>query len=217
MALIVFGPQWFFGIDSIFECISVVVVFLVAWFSHKAYKLTKEDRYQTMSRAFGLIGGGILAKIITNIFIYSSIKTTMPVQQIDILYDIGYLLSRYLYVLGLLLLLVMIVLKIKDRRNITLFALMSLLLIWISYYSYYVFHSLAAVLILFIVQHFYNNCQTSKKTTSKCVFMSFLCLLLAHLTFMAVEFWRPAYVLAEGLQLFGFLSLAANYIMIMRR
>lgn len=217
MGAIVFGPNWFFGIDSIFEVVSAIVALLIAWFSYKSYKVMKDSKFKSMATSFALIASGLIVKIVTNLSIYAGVKGMNPIEHVELIYEIGYFLARYLYILGLLILLIVIVLKIVDRRNIMLFALMSLVLIWLSYYSYYVYHGLAATVLVLIVQHFYNNCNAHKTTTARCVFVSFASLLVAHLTFMAVELYRPAYVLAEGIQLFGFLNLAANFLLIMKR
>ncbi|MEK6874862.1 MAG: hypothetical protein AABX52_03890 [Nanoarchaeota archaeon] len=217
MATIIFGPNWFFGIDSIFELISVITLLLIALYSNKIYNLTKDTKYKTMMSSLLFIASGMLLKILTNLSIYLSIGKAIPTQYIELLYDTGYFLSRYLYIIGLMMMLIILVLHIKEWRIRTLFGIFLLIAILFSYYSYYVFHILSIILLILIVQHFYNNYTTRKTATSRCVFVSFLCLTIAHILFILVEYNRIFYVIAEGIQLFGFLNLLVNYIMIHRR
>ncbi|MBI4448961.1 hypothetical protein HY641_02965 [Candidatus Woesearchaeota archaeon] len=227
MATFVFGPQWFLGIDSMFEMISVVIALAIAWYSRKAHKLTDDAKYQSISAAFFLIAIGMALKIATNFSIYHSIKTLAvmgattalsPAEQLELIYDIGYFLARYLYINGLMLLLITLVLKVRDTRIIALFSLFNLIAILLSSEPYHIFHGLAITLLLFITHYYYQNSKSRKTTTSKCVFYAFTFLLLAHTSFVLVsESWRVPYVIGEALQLFAFLLLATNLILIMRR
>ena len=46
------GPNWFFGIDSIFELVGTIILFMVFLMSYKAYRLTNMQGYKYYSLAF---------------------------------------------------------------------------------------------------------------------------------------------------------------------
>ena len=61
-----FSPEWFHGIDSIFEIVSIIVALLIALYAYKIYKFSKVNKYKFFSWAFLLIAIAYIFKILTN-------------------------------------------------------------------------------------------------------------------------------------------------------
>ncbi len=66
-----FSPQWFYGKDLVFDVISIIVLFLISYFSFQCYRLNKQNKRQgILSTSFLIIAIGFLAKVIVNYVIY---------------------------------------------------------------------------------------------------------------------------------------------------
>ncbi|MDP3919019.1 MAG: hypothetical protein Q8Q35_03925, partial [Nanoarchaeota archaeon] len=61
MALVLNGPIWFRGIDTIFTFVFALITLLVAMLSYKAYRLTEEKRHKYFTMAFFLISAAFIS------------------------------------------------------------------------------------------------------------------------------------------------------------
>ena len=64
MGYILYTPSWFFGIDSIFEFISVFVTIFIGYYSYKIYKLVSDKKYFYFSLSFMFIAISFIARAV---------------------------------------------------------------------------------------------------------------------------------------------------------
>ena len=67
----VVSPEWFYGIDYLFDSVSVIVALLITFFSYKSYKYTSQKKYLYFALSLFLVAAAFLAKILATIPIYS--------------------------------------------------------------------------------------------------------------------------------------------------
>lgn len=222
----VYAPRWFFGIDSLFEIVSVITGLLIAYFGYKTYKFTKQKRYLYFSASFFLVAMAFLA----NIFSYLVFYTRELKKQIIGLTSINvYVLKEIVWVsewaafasiflmLAAFLLLVIISFKIKHRIvNFLLFYFIIVATLY-SKHSFIFFHATLAVLLGSLVVHYYNNYKLRKIISRKLVVISFLIIFLSQIFFMASAFNAILFVLAQIIQLTGYLVLLITLILVLKK
>lgn len=228
MLQLVFSPKWFFGYDIIFEILGVIATLMIAIYSFKLYKFSGKElhNYKYLGLSFLALAVSFLAKIATNFVLYyhRTVKDTLGdiiikhnlIEKSNIFFQMGYDVHRFLMLLAFFGI-YWLISRSDDHEHQWLFAYMIFIIALFSFNVYYVFHLTAAVLLLFIAKHYYNICfcKDAKKKNLKRAhmnFAAFFMLLLSQLSFIFV-FANPAiYVVAEVLQLAGFVTFLINMI-----
>jgi len=225
MADFICGPNWFYRADIIIEMISLVVAFLIAFFSYKAYNLTRERRYFFFALAFFLIGVSFVSKLYGLIFACSTLNkaiigystaVTQKIEFIRFVYSMGYFLQRFIMLVGLLVL-TALCLKISNKKVLSLLVIFVFIATWFSDQTYLIYHVIAAVLLVYISLYFYVNYLIKKTFNARLVPMSFFLLLASQIFFIFVLYNMHFYVLANLLQLAGFVLLLVAYILVVKK
>ncbi len=215
-------PDWFREIDTAFEAVSILVTFLIAIASYKFYTLTKEKKYLWFSASFFTIAVSYIFKILTNIIVYSEQgigqellgKYTLTYQYIQEYYYFeifGTLAFRFAMLLGLFGL-YWIICKCKDRKSIPLTIFLLFLTTIFSNIQYIAFHGTAALLLGAIIWQYYQLDKSIKQSFQRAgPPLAFAILFLSQLIFSILFLTPHIYVIAETVQLLGFLVLLYGY------
>src|SRR3989339_586586 len=101
---IIYSPTWFYGKDIVFDIINVFVLFLIAFFVRKYYKLAENKNYLYLAISFFMVGVSFLFKIMMNFTIYYHILETRDfgivtftyhtMRSSDTLFFVGFLIYR---------------------------------------------------------------------------------------------------------------------------
>ncbi len=226
MIRFVFSPTWFLGIDSIFEMVTVLVTLLVAIYSRKVYKFTKEKNYKLFSYAFLLICISYVINILMDISIYYPTTKVVRIgiftvvthtfQKLDVFYAIGYFVLRFLLLLGL----VGIFLTLDKKRN----KKYGFLLVYLAFisalfgnYLYHVFHITGSIFLMLIFIYYYKNYRNYKSRTSFLVASSFFLIFLSQIIFVTLSIHPILYVIGESVQLLGYGALLLAFILILKK
>ncbi len=226
MYKLVFAPHWFSGIDCIFEVVAVIVTFLIAMYVYKLYKFSKDRQYQYFSYAFLAIAFSFIFKILTNITIYGEVLekhshglyhlTFKIIQRVDLLYTAGHLLHRFLFLMGLLGIFCIIGKLWSPKQIILNIFLISLVTIF-SAYKYFAFYLTSTLILAFIVHSLYKNHKAVCNKKTFCITTAFYILLISQIAFIFVVLSKYIYVVAEVIQLAGFVMLLAYYYMLAKK
>lgn len=232
MVTLILSPNWFKGIDSLFEIISLIICLLISYYGFKIYDFVKQKKYKTVALSFLFIALSFAIKVITNLSIYfqyhklkllllSAMSSTFPaltskIIKIQLIYYVGYFSYRFLFLLGLILLLSLF-LKITDKRITSIFIVFSIIAAFFSYYYYYTFHIVSTTLLFFIFMYFYENYTIKKLASAKYITIAFFLLLISQLVFIFVLFDAKIYVFGEIIQLVGFLILLYYYFLVSKK
>ena len=224
----VFSPKWFYGFDSVIEFIAIVVSVLLVYYSYKCFKLTKENKYLYFSTAFLSITLAFIAKIIGTLAIYrpaitrsaigSTIHqtfTSLTPYYINALAFIAYI---FFMLLGFMILFLIISkLRWSNQRVLVLLVYFVFLATWISVIHYQLFYLTSFVLLLLITYSYYNNYIEIKSDKARFVTIAFGILLVSQAFFVFVIYSRNIYVLAELIQLLGFVYLLIPFVLIFKK
>ena len=223
---IVFSPRWFYGTDLIFDAVSVIVLFLISYFSLKYYQLNKSNKnYLYLALAFLTIAVSFIVKIVINFKIYFTAVeqattnivafTQLRLWSSHALYTFGTLASRALLLFGLYL-----VYRLSEKKGTkwTEHALMLFLIGVIVYFTqdlYYVFHAIALVLLILISYNYIRLYFKNKNINTKLLSISFMLMAVSQLIFVFIRLDFRLYVIAEAIQLAAFIILLITFIMVL--
>jgi hypothetical protein len=233
-----FTPGWFNGWDIIFNVIGLVIVFLIAAYSWRLYRVNKENRFAYLSAAFLLVAISLFFKTFTSSVLYFT-----PIRDVaaEVLRPVAGIagsslsLARIYYraafffqmvsMLGAWLLMFFISQKPRARlkkyyevSQIGLFVYLLLLISFISNFRFVVFYLTSAVLLGLIVLNYYKNyLNTNKNKSAYNVMLAFLFIFAGNIALIFVFLYNKLYVLGELLMLIGFLILLFTYQRVTKR
>ncbi|MBS3103278.1 hypothetical protein J4458_07585 [Candidatus Woesearchaeota archaeon] len=224
----VFSPKWFYGFDSVIELIAVIVSILLVYYSYKCFKLTKENKYLYFSTAFLSLTFAFISKIIGAFAIYKPSITRTALgstihQAFTSLtpYDIN-AIAFVVYIFFTLLAFMILFLIIsrltwKNQRVIILLLYFVFIATWISIVHYQLFYLTSFALLLLIAYSYYKNYTEVRSNKAWFVLIAFSILLISQAFFVFVIYSKTIYVLAELMQLLGFVYLLIPFILIFKR
>lgn len=231
-------PQWFNGVDLVFDSISLVVAFLIAAYSWSIYRKQGENKFAYFALAFVFVGLAFLFKIITQGLIYYAPWRTLVTQALipvvgkgttginysDLFFRGGFFMSM-VTMLGAWLLIFFVsqrrtgrLQKYYDVSQIALFAYLLILISIVSNFKYFVFFLTSCVILGMTVLNYYKNyLNTNCNPKAFWVMMAFLAILVGNIFFVFVVLTDIFYVVGEIFMLVGFLMLLHTYRSIRRR
>ena len=226
MIQVVYTPQWFYSKDLLIDTISAFVLLLIASFAVRYYKLNKKNKnYLYLAGSFFLIAMSFLFKILTNFTIYYKVFVTRhlgdfiltypTIQVSNILFLAGFLFYRLLTLLGLYML-YSIHQKNQSKSNIFLMVFFILILTYFSELEYFIFHIVALALLALITLQYYRTYRKNKQPASKFVTASFAIIGVSQIFSIFVFYNNVYYVIAELIQLVGYLILLMTFIRVLR-
>jgi hypothetical protein len=212
----------FYGIDSIIEFLIIIVACIISLYSHKIYKIVKEENYKYFSWAFLFIAVSFLFKILSNFTIMDRVK----IVGVNFVYTI-FAQSRYMPIIDFFsfifyktfhligfLILFLILTKTNKKDKIALYIYLSIITILFSIYFNFVFHMTLVIILLILTLHFHDNYKEHKNTNTLLVYSAFVIILISHFVFVFSDMNSIFYMVGEGSLLIGFLCLLINHIKI---
>ena len=219
---LIYNPRWFFGKDIYVDLVSVIVLFMIAFFSYRYYGLSKRKKYAIFSTSFLLMAVSFIFKIVTNFTLYHQkletktfgliTYTYSTLQQSDILFQLGFLFHRLLMLFGLYLL-YSIYAKPKKGTSFLIFYLIVVSTIFMRS-AYFIFHLSSLILLILISLYYIKNYK--KSYNNKLLFTSFLTIILSQLLFMFIKFDLTLYIVAEFVQLLAYIVLLITIIRVLK-
>ncbi|MEA2037457.1 MAG: hypothetical protein U9O94_08150 [Nanoarchaeota archaeon] len=215
MAYVV-GPTWFYGIDYVFDLVSVVVGLLICFFAYRAYRYTSQKKFFYFSASFFFIAVAFISKILATTPVYSKelkVKTiglvtvtSNIIQPVTWINQFGISIARFLMLFAFLILL-MVSLKIKDKKIIALFIYFLIISTTFVSVSYIVFHITLLLMLGILFLNYRRNYLKVKSKNAKMVMYSFLAIFLSQIFFIFDGLVEHFYVIGESIQLVGYLIL----------
>ena len=221
MVTLIFSPRWFYGIDSLFDIVFVLVSILIAAFARKAFRLTRERKFLSLYWAFVFFAIAFLVKILTHVILYfkymnvNVLNLFLVLGEITFGFQIGYFFYRLVFLLSLIMLLSLTI-HITDKRILVILQIFAILFAATSTHLPMLFHIVATVFLFFIC----NTCRLNYKSRgtlpSKLVAYSFLMFFISQVMFVLMVWQSFAYVLGETMQLIGSILLLASLSLVRR-
>jgi len=218
--------------------VGLLIALLIAGYSWKVYRMSKENRFGYFSFAFILVSLAFAFNIITQGLIYFTplrgIATSILAPVVGMASD-GINYSSLFYRTGFFFYMVtmlgawLLIFFVSQKRGgrlkkyyevsqIVLFIYLVVLISFVSNFKYFVFYLTSAVILGMTVLNYYKNfLNTNKNTNAFLVMISFLFLLFGNIFFVFVFMFESFYVLGEVFLLLGFLILLYAYRKIIKR
>ncbi len=224
----VFSPKWFYGFDSLIELIGVIVCGLLVYYSYKCYKLTSEDRYLYFSTAFLSLTLAFAVKVAGTFAIYTPpiresvvgqvVQTTFSALTLSKINGVSFLLYMFLTLIGFMILfLIVSKLTWENKRVIAMLLYFVLVATWLGVIHYQLFYVTTFAMLSLITLSYFKNYDEIKSKNSMKVAIAFGILLISHAFFIFVIYFETVYVIAEVIQLLGFLFLLMPFISVLRK
>ena len=228
-----FTPEWFNGFDLVFETIGLIIALMIAFYSYKIFRFSKENKFVYFSLAFVLVALGLGFKMFTSSVLYffplrESVAIVLkPVMGggltlADLFYRAAFFMQMSV-MLSAWLLIFFISQKSRERlkkyheiSQIALFIYLILLISIVANFRYFIFYLTSAVILGMTVLNYYKNYLTKKSANSLRVFVAFICLMIAQFFFIFVFAANWFYFVAEIFTLIGFAIIAAVYMQVSR-
>lgn len=226
MIQLVYSPEWFFGHDIIIDIFSIIVLLLIGAFSIKYFKIDKNKiSYLWLAISFIIIALSFFFKIASNFRVYYDILTTEKLglmaftvhslTSANLVPYLGFLLYRVFALIGLYIL-YEIYQKEHDISKIVLMISLILINIYFSRSAYYIFHLISLIILIFITRNYYENYNKVKKKPAKMLTYGFAVITLSQFLFIFTNTDSLFYVIAELIQLLGYMILLYTFMMVLK-
>ena len=228
MLRLFFTPEWFQGLDLLFETVGLVAALLIAAYSWKVYSLHKENRFKYFSFAFFLVAVSLFFKMFASgVLYFTPVRDTVldvlrPAVGARLRYTNLYYAATFFVqmasLLGGWLLIFFISQKSRARltrwyeiSQIALFVYLVLLIAFIGHFNYVVFYLTASVLLSLIVLNYYKNYLNNANPHTFRIMLAFVFILVSYLFFTFIFLLPGLYVVGQLFLLTGFILLLYTY------
>ena len=221
---VVYTPRWFYGKDIAIDVVSILVLALIALFSLRCAKLDRQNKnYLWLAASFGLLALSFVFKILMNFTLYFYEQETAMVGKITVVYNvleptttlflIGFIVYHLLGLLGLYAL--FSIYHKQSRSTVILVLYLLATIVFFSHVTHYLFHLTSLILLALLAFHYAQYAKKSKALTTKMLTASFLIIGLSQPFFIFMGVRPDLYVVAECIQLVGYLLLLFTFLKVL--
>lgn len=224
MLHLVYSPEWFYGKDIIIDIVSIFVLLLVAIFSLRYYKLKNNKKFLHLAISFGLIAISFIFKILMNFEInYDVVKTThvgnllltyQTVESNESLFFVGFLMYKILALLGLYVL--YSIYNEQSTLNHILIGTLIIGIVYFSYTQYHIFHLISFIILTLILIKYLKNYVDKTHISTILMTLGFVTIAVSQILFMIIGLNLDIYVIAEIIQLIGYICILSTLFMVLR-
>jgi hypothetical protein len=222
----VYSPPGFYGKDIAIDILSAVVVLLIGIFSFRNFSLDKRNKkHLFLGAAFVLLGLSFIVKILTNVLSHaegwSSRQFLIPVFGRDIMTSYtmipatGFLLYALLTLFGFY---IIYALSSKDKlsMNYLIIAYFILISTYFTRFTYFFLYLTAFIFVLALSRRYFLEYKKNSYKNTLFLCISFSIITLSQLVFIFTATNHMLYVIAEFIQLIGYLFLLYTFVMVLR-
>jgi hypothetical protein len=221
----VYSPPGFYGKDIAIDILSAIVVLLIGAFSFRNFILDKKNkRHFFMGAAFVLLGLSFIAKILTNIFSHTEsflseefwidIFGPQIASSYSLMPALGFLVYALLTLFGFY---AIYALSSKDElsMNYVIIAYFILISTYFTRFTYFIIYVTAFIFLLAIARRYYLSYKKNNYKNTLFLCISFSIITLSQFVFIFTNSNHGLYVIAEVIQLFGYLFLLYTFMMVL--
>lgn len=222
----VYSPPGFYGKDIAIDIVSAIVVLLIGIFSFRNFSLNKKNKkHLFLGAAFVLLGLSFVVKILTNVLSraeeWSSKQFLISMFGRDILTSYtmipatGFLLYALLTLFGFY---IIYALSSKDElsMNYVIIAYFILISTYFARFNYFILYITAFIFLLALSRRYFLEYKKNRYKNTLFLCISFSIITLSQFVFIFTSSNHSLYVLAEFIQLVGYLFLLSTFVMVLR-
>jgi hypothetical protein len=187
--------------------------------------LTSEKRFLYFSISFISLTLAFVSKVLGNFAIYipkvkftvmgDIVRNTFHTLVVDKINALGFLFYIIFMTFGFMMLFLIVSrLQWKDKRVIAMLMYMAFIASWLGVVHYQLFFLTTFVMICLITYSYYKNYLEMKSKNTLTVAIAFGILVISHALFMFSIYAPRIYVLAQIIQMVGFLCLLIPFVLI---
>lgn len=209
-------PNWFHGGDSIIDSISIFILLLISFFALKYYRIKKNKNHLLLSIAFVLLAVSFLVKIVITSLAYAGIIIKPQEIRLGPTITITFLIYFLYHLIALFGLLAMYLSYQKQSKYNIIF--ITYLIFFLAYFSNstdYFFNLTYFFILLLITSLCIDKYIKKKRPATKLLIYSFVVITLSQLFFVLSQFNGIFYIVAQFIQLIGYLALLIVFIAVL--
>lgn len=218
---LLFGPQWFYTEALGIDLVSAAVLVLTALASVRYCSHAKNKRkFHQLTWAFSLIAAAFVLKAFLGVLAHFRIVSPESpfVALVGTILGVGGVGTLIVFVLyhALTLAGFYVLYSIyhkQDTQNTIAWLYFLTLVIFVSIGANFVFHLTIALMLSFIIYNYINKYKKSKNRITRQLAIGFGIIALSHFLFI-FKFYVELYLVAELLQLIGYITLLSVLVMI---
>src|SRR3989344_7031123 len=220
MANVVFSPEWFYTIDIGLSLIGILICVLLGLYSLKIYKYFKQRKYLYFSGAFFLIALGSVIRDVMNSAVYYRLFTHTANPVLANVYQfllhsevytlIGFFLGHFFTLLGFMTIF-FLAHELISRKLYILLAYLISVSAWFSNQAYFSYHVTSVVILFGIFVKYFQNYKVTKNLS---VVIAFGLFTISEFAFLFLAQSQLAYVIGAIIQVFAFVFLLINFLMV---
>jgi hypothetical protein len=222
----VFSPPGFYGKDMTIDILSALVLFMIGIFAFRNYLLDRKNkRHLILSAAFVLLGGSFLIKTLTNIISHSpalynqnlslSLLGIEIIKPYTVVPAFGFLLYSLMTLFGFY---VLYALTSKDElsMNYVIIAYFILISTYFTRFNYHLLYLTAFLFVLATTRRYFLAYKKNNYKNTLLLGISFCVITVSQFIFMLTGQSYLLYIIAEIVQLVGYLFLLYTFILVLR-
>jgi len=190
-------------LDLIFETISGIIALMLTYYATKAYRLTGQKKLSDLSTGFLVLSAGMFGRVIGTWFFfvqYTGDRSNLIISIVTIAYGVSRIMAYILFVISIRPKHAPAEQEIRNTTGISML-LMATFLIDPA------LEVVAIMVLVVVVLQAILNYMSTRSKFARYVLVGFFLLLLSHIWMAQVATNPGLYLLSQGAQLLGFLSL----------
>lgn len=213
MVKIVLTPQWFLGTDVFIEAFSLLVLLTFTFLAFRYYRINKNKNILHLGTGFAFISVAQIADLLTKLVLFYDIGpsriigealiNSQVVASVDIFYYMGFFFYRLLTLLGLYIIYRLPQEKKNSAGDYVLMVYFILISALLGDELYYIFYITALILLILIVDGYYEVYKKNKFPNTKILIIAFSLLALSHLICVLSDI-NLMYVLGDVVELISY-------------
>ena len=217
-------PEWFAGSEILIQIIFAIVTFFVAYYSYKAYQVSRSRSVKFFGIGFLGISIAYLVQAALNFMVLQGVHSTDiarvatagAVNQMIPLSVVA-VFTHMIIMTASLGLLAYVTLKSKGVKPLLLVWSLSIAALLLSQNFSIAFYVIASILLLFMTAQHYQRLEKAKNMTSLIVFLGFGLVFLGMLQIAFATSLNLLYISGHIILLFGYLLLLWSLLRVVLR
>ncbi len=200
-----YDPTHYLGLELSLIFLKIIAVLIISLFSYKAYKITKEKKYLTLSTAFIVILFAFITKILSYYFFIKNMLCLGCIGYES--FFLFYFLHIILYVLGTGIL-VLLYSEQNDNVSLTFLGVLLFIISMMSIKNFVLFSGLEGLLFGFITLKIIEKYNIRKNKNALISILGFGLLSIAHFMKAYYYFSPYTYIVGEILNIIGYVIIS---------
>jgi hypothetical protein len=185
-------------LDLVFEAVSGIIALMVSYYATKAYRLTGEKRLSDLSTGFLVLSAGMFGRVIGTWYFLVREPTVVIFDIVTIAYGVSRIMAYAIFVIST---------RPAHKERNSQDTAGGTMLLMATFLVNPNFEIVAILVLVVVVLQAILNYLATRSKFARYVLVGFFLILLSHIMMAQVAAAPGLYLLSQGAQFLGFLSL----------